>query len=157
MAEKVIELRYQHFGSHAEMCDGMSDETRELIEAARVAASRSISPYSLFRVGAAGRLSSGDIVLGANVESEVYPAGICAERNMLFNAAINYPNLSVVEVAIISLSSAEECYPCGLCRQTLLDTERRQGSPIRIVMAGESTATVVESASMLLPLSFELK
>ncbi len=89
MAEKIIELKYQHFGSHAEMCD----ETRELIEAARVAASRSISPYSQFKVGAAGRLTSGEIVIGANVESEVYPAGICAERNMLFNAAVNYPNL----------------------------------------------------------------
>ena len=38
----------------------------------------------------------------------------------------------------------------------LLDVERRQGTPIRIVMAGGGTATVVESAESLLPFNFKL-
>ena len=59
-------------------------------------------------------------------------------------------------VAIASDPSPRECYPCGACRQTLLDVERRPGSPIRIIMAGGGTATVVGSAADLLPFTFKL-
>ncbi len=49
-----------------------------------------------------------------------------------------------------------ECYPCGQCRQVLLDAERRQRSPIRIIMSGAGGATVVDSAVRLLPFTFQL-
>jgi cytidine deaminase len=38
----------------------------------------------------------------------------------------------------------------------MLDTENRQQSPIRIIMAGGGTATVVNSAKDLLPFTFRL-
>ena len=59
-------------------------------------------------------------------------------------------------LAIASEPSERECYPCGQCRQVLLDAERRQGSPIRIIMSGAGGATVVDSAVRLLPFTFQL-
>ncbi len=152
MAEKVLELKYKHFTPLDTMCE----EDRALIEAAREVAHRAIAPYSHFSVGAAARLSSGEIVVSANVESDVYPAGICAERNLLFNIAVNHADSPILAVAITSISTDEECYPCGVCRQTILDTERRQGSPIRVIMAGSESATTIDSATLLLPFAFKL-
>lgn len=148
-----LELEYNHYTQRAEL----PADVAELIEEARVAAGSAVASYSHFKVGAAARLSSGAIVRGANVESEVYPAGVCAERNLLHHVATSYPDDRVEMLAVISISSVGECYPCGLCRQTLLDTERRQGSSIRVVMAGRDSATVVDSAVVLLPFSFKLK
>ncbi|MFR9603671.1 MAG: cytidine deaminase [Rikenellaceae bacterium] len=127
-----------------------------LIKEAIGATKRSSAPYSNFRVGAAARLRSGKIIYGSNFESEVYPAGICAERSLLFSTAANNPDNPIEAIAIASMPDSRECTPCGLCRQSLLDTERRQGSPIKVIMCSGSTATVVESAEMLLPFSFVL-
>lgn len=147
-----LELTYHHFASWEQIL--LSD--KELIDEAQRAAQNSHSPYSHFAVGAAARLDSGEIVRGANIESEVYPAGICAERAVLFNVASNFPNNRIEAIAIVAPHSEGECYPCGLCRQTILDTERRQGSPIRVIMASAKSATIVESASTLLPFAFNL-
>ncbi|MFR9565660.1 MAG: cytidine deaminase, partial [Rikenellaceae bacterium] len=131
---------------------------RQLLEEALAASARAVAPYSSFRVGAAVRLrESGEVVSSANVESEVYPAGICAERNLLFTVAANYAGAIIEEMAVASPSSSGECYPCGICRQTLIDTERRQGSPIRVIMGSTQSATVVESAESLLPFTFKLE
>ena len=54
------------------------------------------------------------------------------------------------------MPSERECYPCGQCRQVMVDVERRQGSPIRVIMSGNGTATAVESATLLLPFTFIL-
>ena len=75
---------------------------------------------------------------------------------MLFHAAANHPDDPIEALAIASVPSERECYPCGQCRQVLLDTERRQGSPIRIIMSGGGTASVVDTAESLLPFTFIL-
>ncbi|MFI3292685.1 MAG: cytidine deaminase [Rikenellaceae bacterium] len=150
--DKILELKYQKFSS----LESMSLSDRSLLDEAIASTSRSHAPYSNFRVGAAAKLKSGKIIYGANVESEVYPAGICAERNLLFAHSASDVDDDIVAIAIASVPDDRECYPCGLCRQTLLDVERRQGNPIRIIMGGGSSATVVESASVLVPFSFIL-
>ena len=124
--------------------------------AAEKATENSFAPYSRFRVGAAARLASGRIVTGANIESEVFPSGLCAERTLLYHCQANHADDPVTALAIASRPSQRECYPCGGCRQTLLDTERRQKLPIRIIMTGGGTASVVDSAERLLPFTFEL-
>ncbi len=129
---------------------------RELVKRARAAAERSHSPYSNFAVGAAVRLSNGEVVSATNIESEVYPQGMCAERTLLYFVAANYGEHTIESLAVSSISSDSICYPCGACRQTMLDAERRQGSPIRILMAGSIDVTVVESAAHLLPFAFKL-
>ncbi|MFI3302569.1 MAG: cytidine deaminase [Rikenellaceae bacterium] len=150
--ERKFEFKYHKYESKEEL----STLDAALLHEAFEATTRSFAPYSKFKVGAAARLSSGEIVYGTNIESEVYPAGICAERNLLFMAATNYPDDTIESLAIASSPGQRECSPCGFCRQSLLDAERRQGSPIRVIMGSESSATIVESAEMLLPFSFVL-
>lgn len=134
----------------------MPTQDRELVEAAEAASMRAIAPHSGFKVGAAARLIDGEVITASNIESEVYPAGLCAERGLLFNHQSNYAERPILSLAIASDPSERECYPCGFCRQTMVDVERRQHQPIRIIMWGGGSATVVESAEALLPFSFKL-
>ncbi len=150
--KRILEIEYKHFASLEELDEGR----RELIRRAKEAAGSSYSPYSSFAVGAAAQLSNGVIINGFNIESEVFPAGICAERIALAHAAAAHPNVIIERIAITSTSCSEECYPCGLCRQALIDVERRQGSEIEVLMAGSESAMIVESAAMLLPFTFKL-
>ena len=150
--KQIKEIHFEHYDSLA----SLPDADRALVEAATLAYEKAVAPYSGFRVGAAARLCSGEIISAANCESEVFPSGMCAERSLLYFHASNYPHSSIEALAIASSPSERECYPCGACRQALLDTERRQGSPLRIIMAGAESATVVESAQTLLPFTFKL-
>ena len=143
---------YEHFTS----LDQLPEADRALVEAAQEATGRAHAPYSHFRVGAAARLRSGRILHGSNFESEVYPAGLCAERSLLFYAQANYADDPIETLAIASVPSERECYPCGQCRQVMVDVERRQGSPMRVIMSGNGSASVVPTAASLLPFTFIL-
>ncbi len=151
--ERVFNISYNHFDSISEM----SAADQQLIAEAKAMTQKAFAPYSNFQVGAAARLKSGTIIYGSNIESEVYPAGLCAERTLLFNAQANYADDPIEALAIASVPDERECYPCGQCRQVLVDTERRQKSPYRIIMSGRDSATVVDSAEHLLPFTFILK
>ena len=150
--EKKFGFSYVHYDAP----DLLSGGDRELVAAAVQATRSAYAPYSKFRVGAAARLRSGRILSGSNIESEVFPAGLCAERTLLFHAAACHPDDPVETLVIASDPSLRECYPCGQCRQVMVDTERRQGSPMRVIMCGAGTATEVATARMLLPFTFEL-
>ena len=150
--EKTLAITYHHFDS----LESLPKADKELIEAARKATEKAFAPYSEFRVGAAALLRSGEVVSAANCESEVYPSGLCAERVLLYNLQINHADDPIVAFAIASVPAERECYPCGSCRQTLLDAQKRQQSPIRIIMSSQESATIVDSAEELLPFSFKL-
>src|SRR5512133_3470145 len=113
-------------------------EDRELILAAREASVNAYAPYSGFRVGAAVRLSNGQIVKGANVENAAYPSGICAERNAISNCITNFPGERVTSIAIAALgkdnSLDNHIAPCGMCRQVLAEEESKNGNKIRIIL-----------------------
>lgn len=150
--KKQFCFNYEHYKSVAEM----SDADRHLITEAERATANAHAPYSKFRVGAAARLRSGKILYGSNFESEVYPAGLCAERSLMFYAESNFADDPIETMAIASNPSQRECYPCGQCRQVMVDVERRQQAPMRVLMSGNGSASAVESASMLLPFTFTL-
>lgn len=150
--EKQFRFDYEHYAS----LDELPEADRRLVEAAQEAATRAHAPYSHFRVGAAARLRSGRILHGSNFESEVYPAGLCAERSLLFYAQANYADDPIETLAIASDPSERECYPCGQCRQVMVDVERRQGAPMRVIMSGNGSASAVATAAMLLPFTFIL-
>ena len=150
--EKTLAITYHHFDS----LESLPKADKELIEAARKATEKAFAPYSKFRVGAAALLRSGEVVSAANCESEVFPSGLCAERVLLYHLQINHADDPIVAFAIASVPAERECYPCGSCRQTLLDAQKRQQSPIRIIMSSAESATVVDSAEELLPFSFKL-
>ena len=150
--EKTLAITYHHFDS----LESLPKADWELVQAARKATEKAFAPYSEFRVGAAALLRSGEVVSAANCESEVFPSGLCAERVLLYNLQINHADDPIVAFAIASVPAERECYPCGSCRQTLLDAQKRQQSPIRIIMSSAESATVVDSAEELLPFSFKL-
>ncbi len=150
--EKVFNINFSQF----ESLDELTSEDRLLVDEAKAMTEKSFAPYSSFHVGSAARLKSGKIIHGCNVESEVYPAGLCAERTLLFYAQSNHGDDPIEALAIASMPDDREVYPCGQCRQVLMDTERRQGTPMRIIMSGRNSATIVESAADLLPFTFKL-
>jgi len=120
----------------------LAGEDKELIVAAKDASVNAYAPYSGFRVGAAVRLSNGEIVKGANVENAAYPSGICAERNALGNSVTNFPGEKVIAIAIAASGKDESIddhiSPCGMCRQVIAEEESRNGHEIRIILAGSN-------------------
>jgi len=133
---------------------------RKLTELAREAYRTSHSPYSGFRVGAAAILDDGTIMTSSNQESEVFPSGMCAERILLYKFQSDFPDRKIAAVAIASEQNHKpaerEVYPCGGCAQVFIDTEKRQQHPIRLIMCGSETCTIIDSAVYLLPFAFEL-
>ena len=150
--KKTLDISYEHYASITEL----EELDRSLVAEAEEVTKTANAPYSDFHVGDAVRLKSGRTLHASNFESEVYPAGLCAERSLLFYVEANYANDPIEALAIASVPSERECYPCGQCRQVIVDVERRQKSPIRVIMSGAGTATVVDSAEKLLPFTFKL-
>ena len=153
MEKKHFTFDFWAYGSLSEL----PEADQRLVEQARRACASAYAPYSGFRVGAAARLSDGRVVTASNQESEVFPSGMCAERVLLYQIQPWLSEGSVEALALASDPTGEPCYPCGACRQVLFDTEKRQGSPIRIMMSGSDSVTVVERARDLLPFTFMLK
>lgn len=150
--KKKFVFEYSHYKHLSEM----NSEDLEVTEKAKEVCKTAYAPYSKFQVGAAARLKSGKIITGSNQESGVFPAGVCAERNLLYHHQAHYKNDPIVTIAIASIPDEKECYPCGICRQVLNDSESRQGEPIKVIMSGHDSATVIESTRQLLPFTFEL-
>lgn len=150
--EKEHSIHYHHYDSLAEL----PDADRELVNAAKKARETAYAPSTGFRVGAAARLKSGRIMKASNQESIVGPVGVCAERNLLYHHQSNHFDDPIQAIAIASDPDSHECYPCGMCRQVLADSENRQKSPIRVIMAGHDSTTIVDTSLDLLPFHFEI-
>ena len=124
-----------------------------LLELARQAAQLSYSPYSGFRVGAALRLTNGEVVTGTNVENVSYGLTICAERSALMRAVSQFgPEIQIEAVAVANLSNAASP-PCGACRQVLAEFILPNAPVVFPVSDGLRTMAFSE----LLPLASEMK
>jgi cytidine deaminase len=137
----------------------LSDVDALLMETARAALFQAYAPYSKFRVGAAIRLSNGEILSGSNQENASFPAGNCAERVVLSAASAVYPGIAVTDLALTYINesgiSNKPISPCGICRQTLSEYEQRFAVPIRLILGGNSgEVIIIERATDLLPLAF---
>ena len=125
----------------------------KLMEQARVAAQKSYSPYSHFKVGAALQLVTGEIVTGANVENVSYGLTICAERSALVRAVAEYgPQIRIAAVAVANLNDAPSP-PCGACRQMLAEFIELEAP----VMFAAANGPCCMPFSAVLPLAFEMK
>lgn len=130
----------------------IDSELTELLECARQAALNAYAPYSGFRVGAALRLISGEIVTGANVENVSYGLTICAERSALVRAVSQFgPEIRIAAVAVTNLNNAASP-PCGACRQMLSEFILPE-APVLFPAADGSR---VMPFSAVLPLAFEM-
>jgi cytidine deaminase len=89
----------------------------ELRDAAFAAMENAYAPYSNFRVGAALRTSTGEVVTGCNVENAAYGEALCAER-VAISAAVAQGLRGFEEIAVAS-ESDDPAPPCGSCRQTM--------------------------------------
>jgi len=152
--ENSISFTYKEFDTEEEV----DPSDLELLRSARTAAANAYAPYSHFMVGAALRLENGKIITGTNVENAAFPSGICAERNVIANAASNYPGNKPVALAVAAYSekehSAEPVSPCGNCRQVIAEEEYRNKKSIRIILGGKNKIRIIESGGDLLPLQF---
>jgi cytidine deaminase len=139
--------------------DTLSDREQQLINLAREAATKAYAPYSKFHVGAALLLDNGEMISGSNQENAAYPDGLCAERVALFAAGSNYPDSAIELLAVAGMKNdeflKEPAYPCGSCRQVMVETENRFNKPIRILMYGKNHIHIANSVRDLLPLSFD--
>jgi len=139
--------------------DELSDEEQQLIERAIQTARDAYAPYSEFHVGASLFLDDGTFVDGNNQENAAYPDGLCAERVAMFAANALHPGSAVKIMAVAAIYQDklldQPVYPCGSCRQALLESENRFMQPIRILMYGKAGIHAVNSIKDLLPLSFD--
>jgi cytidine deaminase len=137
------------------MKDANSSEAaqQELLALARQAAQNAYAPYSGFRVGAALRLATGEVVTGTNVENVSFGLTICAERAALVRAVSQFgPGIRIEAVAVANLNNAASP-PCGACRQMLAEFVAPD-APVSFPAAdGERTMAF----SAMLPLAFEMK
>src|SRR6516165_12373394 len=122
-----------------------------LLEHARRAAEHSYSPYSHFRVGAALKLSNGEIVTGANVENVSFGLTVCAERSALVCAISKFgPAIRIEAIAVANLNDTASP-PCGACRQMLAEF----ALPDAPVAFPASNGTLIMPFREVLPLGFE--
>ena len=140
--------------------DEFSAEDKQLVDAARAATANSYAVYSNFNVGAAVLLDNGVIVKGSNQENAAYPSGLCAERTTLFWANSQYPENAVLAMAIAARTDKGELPmpipPCGACRQVILETEKRFGKAIKIILFGTKESYIIEDGiKALMPLYFD--
>lgn len=91
---------------------------KKLVKKAIEAKRYSYSPYSNFKVGAALITEEGKIFTGCNIESASYTPTICAER-VAISKAISEGYRNVLAIAISG--SSESTFPCGVCRQFLIE------------------------------------
>lgn len=155
--EEKIEFRYSRFVSWKEL----SEKDQGLVKKAKSVMKDAYAPYSKFKVGATALLSNGEVIAGSNQENIAYPSGLCAERVALFYAGANFPNEKVDTLCIVAEGDLVDketiLSPCGSCRQVMVETEKRQDAPYRVILVSmNDVAIVFDKASSLLPLAFGL-
>ena len=124
---------------------------KQLIKLALKAKENSYSPYSNFAVGAVVLAGSGKVYMGANIENASFPAGCCAERSAIYSAISN--GEKVLDKLVIVASGNDIVYPCGICRQVILE-HMKNG---KIICAKNEIEYEEFSIDDLLPKSFNLK
>jgi cytidine deaminase len=155
MQQSSIHIPVQIFGDRQDL----APEDARLLEAAREATGHAYAPYSTFRVGAAVRLSNGQIITGSNQENASFPAGICAERVALSAASAVAPGMAITALALTYVNESGAGHrpisPCGICRQTLSEYEQRFDQPIRLILGGPAGEIFIFfKATDLLPFAF---
>jgi cytidine deaminase len=89
----------------------------ELARLAGEARQRAHAPFSRFKVGAALRTRTGEIVTGCNIENASYGLTLCAERVAVFKAVSE--GLTEFDAVAVVADSPRLTAPCGACRQIL--------------------------------------
>lgn len=95
-------------------------DDQALVAAARKAALNAYAPYSGFRVGAVVVAADGTAYTGANIENSAYPSTVCAEATAIAHAASSGVR-KIDTVAVACIDAEDAGYPCGNCRQMMVE------------------------------------
>jgi cytidine deaminase len=155
MKKKQILIEITETGNLHEL----SESEQNLVKKAREIALKAYAPYSGFSVGAAVLLENGEIISGNNQENVAYPSGNCAERTAVFYANAQYPEIAILAIAITASAKGRfislPAYPCGACRQVMLESRNKTGKAMKVILAGEEKIQIISDVRDLLPLPFE--
>jgi cytidine deaminase len=80
---------------------------------------KAYAPYSNFKVGVAGLVSDGRIVVGCNSENASYGVGLCAECGLVSSLTASGGGRLIAVVCVDG--DGEYLSPCGRCRQLLFE------------------------------------
>lgn len=122
-----------------------------LLNQAQEVSKNAYAKYSDFKVGACVLAQSGKTYVGCNVENASYGLAICAERSAIANAVANGEK-SVLAIAVYS-PNADDCLPCGACRQVIFEFQKDK--QVEIITKTESEYKVYK-INELLPEGFKL-
>ena len=128
---------------------------KELCALAIEAMSRSYSPYSGCKVGAALLAVSGSVYLGCNVENAAYSPTICAER-VAFMKAVSEGEREFEAIAVVGGMNGEIkglFPPCGVCRQVMAEFCSPDSFKVIMVKGVDDFESV--TLSELLPYGFD--
>lgn len=123
---------------------------KELINRALKARENAYVPYSNFKVGAAILTEDDIIVDGCNIENASYGASNCAERTAIFKA-VSEGAKKIKAIAIVG-DKENFTYPCGICRQVLLEFAENKEIPVIIVK--NKNEYITHTLEDMIPLSF---
>ncbi|MDA0313768.1 MAG: cytidine deaminase [Bacteroidetes bacterium] len=138
----------------------LNPQEATLLQRAQEISKNAYAPYSKFQVGAAVSLSNGKIYQSSNQENVSFPVGTCAERLLLGYVGANFPEQAPQTLAIVARREGEIDWagvsPCGMCRQTINETENRYQSPITILLLQPKGIVLrFQGIRHLLPLKFD--
>jgi cytidine deaminase len=115
-----------------------------LHEAATEVMGRAYAPYSRFKVGAAGLVDDGRVVVGCNVENAAYGVALCAECGLVGQLHLTGGGRLTHFVCVNG--DREVIMPCGRCRQLLYEN----GGPSLLLL----TVSGVKRMDEVLPDAF---
>lgn len=107
---------------------------------------RAYAPYSKYKVGAAGLVEDGRVVLGCNVENAAYGVALCAECGMV--SALHSTGGGRLRAVVCVEGQGRPVMPCGRCRQLLWEN----GGPECQLL----TASGVKTMAEVLPDAFDV-
>ena len=140
--------------------DDLSKPVQKLIKTSIAYLDFAYAPYSNFYVGAAVMTISGKIFGGANQENAAYPSCMCGERVALYHACAASPNDDITHLAITVRNSKSKLnrpvFPCGACRQVILEFEQRSRVGIALyIRSDDGKIFFSPSSAGLLPFQFD--
>jgi len=150
-----LEIQYAEFDS----IESLNSMDQLLIKKAQSSLLNAYAPYSNFQVASALNLSNGETFIGTNQENKAYPSAMCAERVAIFTANSNFPNEKIETLVVVNqgglIDFSKPIYPCGACRQVMIEKEIYQNYPIRLLFVAQNgSVKVFESVKDILPFSF---
>ncbi len=124
-----------------------------LIDKAIEARQFAYTPYSNFKVGAAVLTEDDTIYSGCNIENASFGATNCAERTAIFKA-VSEGHKVIKAIAVIG-DPKSFTYPCGICRQVIVEFAKDEKIPVIIIKNKEEY--FIKTLEEILPGSFTKK